>query len=123
MTRACGAECDQCGFEVEQPDDEWWLMPNGLFVKKLFLPKAGTYVPQHAHKFDHITWLRRGSIRMWNDKKYWPRRRAPADIHIAAGVKHTFQTLQDDTEMYCIHHLKTEHYPVVVAENVFEGVA
>ena len=122
MTRACGAECDQCGFEVDQPPDEWWLMPNGLFVKKLLIAKAGTYVPQHAHKSDHTTWLRKGLIRLWINGIFRGVRSAPSNIYIEAAIKHTFQSLVDDTEMYCIHRLVGVEYPVVVSENSFEGV-
>jgi hypothetical protein len=123
MTRACGAECDNCGFEVDQPEDEWWLMPDGLFVKKLLIAKAGTYVPQHAHASDHVTWLRVGIIRVWVNNVFRGVRAAPCSICVKAGIKHTFQSLRDNTEMYCIHKLKGESYPAVTEEHQFEGVA
>jgi hypothetical protein len=41
---------------------------------------------------------------MWQDEKLIGDFRAPYPIFIAAKVKHTFQSLEPNTLIYCIHN-------------------
>lgn len=94
---------------------------DGLFVKQMHILKAGTRVPQHAHVYDHLTMLATGSVRVWKDGALDGDYIAPTGIMIAAGIKHTFEALEDDTVAYCIH-AATGEVPIM-AEHQLEGRA
>ena len=85
-------------------------MADGVFMKTLRIEKAGTYVPQHAHSFDHVSVLVRGSVRLTasigttTDTRVY---RAPTAITIPARVKHLFEALEDDTIVLCVHDIGT----------------
>lgn len=89
----------------------------GLFVKQITVPKAGSYVPQHAHQLSHLTLLAVGSINVWQDGVWDGRYDAPTALHIKAGVKHLFQTLTDGVTLYCVHSLATPEALKVLAEH------
>ena len=80
-------------------------MLDGVFVKSMVMPVAGMFIPQHAHTYAHLSALVKGSIHVWRDGKYDRVYHAPAGIVIAAGVKHTFQSVTDETTVLCIHDI------------------
>jgi quercetin dioxygenase-like cupin family protein len=76
---------------------------DGILVKQMVLKRAGSVVPQHAHRFDHMTMLARGSVQVWENGRYAGEKHAPAGIFIKAGVKHSFVSMEAFTVLYCIH--------------------
>ena len=90
---------------IEQPYGVEIHFSDGIFIKQMHIPKAGTIVPQHAHEYDHLSMLAAGAVRVWagglSEKEYV----APIGIPIAAGVKHRFLSLVDNTVIYCIHNI------------------
>jgi hypothetical protein len=81
---------------------------DGVFIKQMHIPKAGSYIPQHSHQHDHASMVARGMVRVWIDGALDDRVRggeyvAPTAIFIAAGRKHLFLALENDTVIYCIH--------------------
>lgn len=76
---------------------------DGVFIKQMHIPKKGALVPQHEHHWDHTSLLARGSVLVWKDGVLCGREEAPTGIFIKAGVRHAFQSLEDDTVIYCIH--------------------
>lgn len=94
---------------------------DGVFIKEMRIPKARTLVPQHSHAYDHTSMLARGSIRMWRDGAYCGEKVAPCGIFIAAGVKHSFLSLEDDTIIYCVHNLHGSEAVEVVEEHEIVG--
>ena len=87
----------------EQPISTEIALYGGVFVKRHVVPKAGSYVPQHSHSYDHLSLLSAGAMRGWCDGKYLGDFTAPAEIRIPAGAKHTFLTLVDGTTFCCVH--------------------
>ena len=77
----------------------------GVFVKEMLTPDGGTLIPQHAHHYDHQSFLAAGSVRVWRDDDLVGDFCAPACIHIPARAKHRFLTLEDWTLILCIHAL------------------
>ena len=61
------------------------------------IPKAGTYVPQHSHTYDHLSLLASGAMRAWCDGVHLGDFHAPAEIRIVAHAKHIFMALADET--------------------------
>ena len=85
------------GMEIESAD--------GVFIKEMRIPQAGTYVPQHSHEYDHTSLLTSGVVCVWKDGVFDQEYRAPAAIYIKAHVKHTFKSMMDKTVIYCIHNI------------------
>lgn len=107
--------------EVEQPESWEFHGEDEVFIKQMYLAKAGYIVPQHAHKYAHTSMLATGSIRLWKDGELVGDFKAPTGITIVAHTKHTMQSLEDATTIYCVHnthgftddlegHLVEEHH-------------
>lgn len=102
---------------VDQPPIVEFHTADGLFIKQMFIAKAGTLIPQHSHAWDHTSMLATGSVRLWADGVRVGDFQAPTGILIKAGVKHLFQSLEDGTTVYCIHNLHGEEAVKVLAEH------
>ena len=113
------SECDNCGLCVEQPGTWEHQTVDGVFIKSMEVKVAGTLIPQHAHRYDHTSMLAAGAVRAWADNMLLGDFKAPAPIFIKAKVKHTFQTLEDDTLIYCIHNSSRLGIIEVVEEHQF----
>lgn len=97
--------CEVCELCIEQPPFWEHTSIDGVFVKQMLLAAKGTMVPQHAHAYDHTSMLATGAVRMWEDEKLIGDFRAPYPLFIKAKVKHTFQSLEPNTLIYCIHNV------------------
>jgi quercetin dioxygenase-like cupin family protein len=114
--------CTSCD-GVEQPPEGIEFRANNVFVKQMFIAKRDTLIPQHAHVYDHLSMLATGSVRVWKDGVLDRDYDAPAGIFIAAGIKHTFQSLEDRTIIYCVHAVAGDGDVEIAEEHQFEGVA
>lgn len=101
----------------EQPYGVEIRMASDIFIKQMAIPKAGTIVPQHSHKYDHVSMLAWGSIRVWRDGVDRGVFHAPTGITIPAGCKHTFRSLEDNTVIYCIHNIRDAEEVEISAEH------
>lgn len=95
--------CESCELCIEQPPLWEHTSVDGVFIKQMLLKEQGTMVPQHAHVYDHTTMLAVGSVRVWVDGKLEGDFQAPHPLFIRSKVKHTFQSLEPNTLLYCIH--------------------
>lgn len=76
----------------------------GVYVKEMLTPDAGTVIPQHSHRYEHLSYLAAGQVMLTGDNGVLPGvYTAPVAIRIPAGVKHTFTTMQPMTLILCIH--------------------
>lgn len=89
-----------------QPTTELTLY-GGIWCKRWTLPEAGMVVPQHAHSFDHLTYVVSGSIRVWrgNVLHVCVDYHAPCAIRVAARQPHTFQALEAGVVLLCLHNM------------------
>lgn len=97
----CDGDCLKCALPVEKDH----TFPDGIFVKMMEPIKAGIYLAQHAHKYDHTTLVCSGGVRMWHGPMDMGDYPAGSSIFIRAGIRHTFLSLQDDTRLACIHNV------------------
>ena len=105
--------CDVCAIKDEcQPYGAEYEAADGVWIKEMCIPKAGTIVPQHSHAYDHTSYLAKGSVEVEGHTYH-----APFPIYIKAGVMHTFLSLQDDTLVLCIHNVSRTGAVQVAAEN------
>ena len=78
---------------------------DNVFVRMFHLEYFGDIVHGHAHTFDHITLLARGSVSMEAngvEKQYT----APTLIVTPKGVTHKFTALSIGTTLCCIHAIR-----------------
>ncbi len=101
------------GIEVHECD--------GIFLKQMFIPQRDTWIPQHSHAYDHLSMLVKGSVFVWKDGVLDKQYRAPAGILIKAGVKHLFRSLEDETEIWCVHNLHGEAMVKILEEHQLLG--
>ena len=90
---------------------------HGLYIKQVVVPRAFSFVPQHAHVLDHITLVTNGGAFYWANGEYVGRIEPPAPILIKAGVKHLFQTTVDNTTFYCVHELTSPQALAILEEH------
>lgn len=87
---------------MSQPYKSEFAIADNVMVIMNYLLKKGEELGDHAHVFDHITLLARGSVSMVHDngsKEY----HAPALIITPKGIKHRFTALEDQCLLCCIH--------------------
>lgn len=98
--------CNTCAVRAQcQPYGNEYTAADGVFVKEMTIPKAGTLVPQHSHEYDHTSFVASGSIRAWADGFLLGDFAAPHPLFVKAGVKHSFLSLQDQSLVLCIHNV------------------
>jgi hypothetical protein len=102
-----------------QPETIEFSSADGVFVKMMHIREANVAVPQHAHTYDHLSLLARGSCRMAKDGLDMGVFRAPCALEIQAGVKHLFVSLEPDTIIYCIHNVSRSGEVEIAEEHQF----
>jgi quercetin dioxygenase-like cupin family protein len=104
----------------EQPLSTDIHLAGGLFIKHCIFA-AGTYIPQHAHSFDHWSIIATGAVRVWKDGNKMGDYAAPAGIVIEAHAKHMFLALEPMTTVLCVHRVGEDGEPEIHAEHEIEG--
>ena len=107
---------------ARQPYSEITLYA-GIFLKTHVVPDRGTLLPQHAHTWDHISYVVSGAVRVWCDDKLLGDFMAPAAVKIAAHAKHSFLTLTDRVTIACIHnadHADADGDPAIAGRHELE---
>lgn len=79
-------------------------------------------VPQHSHKYQHVTMIAKGSFRVWKDDVLLGDFKAPHGILIESHVKHKFLSLEDDCIAYCIHNIKDAEAVEIHEENAITEI-
>jgi len=87
---------------VNQPAGRLFLY-GGIYLREIATADAGTLIPQHRHRWSHLSYLAAGAVRVWRDDELLGDFTAPDAIRIAAGAAHRFLTLEPDTLMLCVH--------------------
>lgn len=78
---------------------------DNVWVKYYYFPNEGGTHEGHAHAFDHITLLARGSVLMKHDNGE-QQFTAPHLIVTPKGIKHQFITLESNTVFCCVHAIR-----------------
>lgn len=80
---------------------------DGIFIKVTDVPDAQTFLPQHSHTYDHVSFIATGAtyIEEQGETKVLRHVTAPAMVTIKAGVKHLFLTTEPNTRICCIHRI------------------
>lgn len=74
----------------------------GVYFRSVFLPFKGTTIPQHTHDEDHATYVGQGRARLYVDGRFQGDIEAGHAVLIAAGKKHLFEALEDNTRLTCV---------------------
>jgi quercetin dioxygenase-like cupin family protein len=93
-----------------------------LWLRQMVFDKAGDSNLGHAHTYDHVTLLAKGSVRVVvNDEPTIFL--APHMIYIVAGKIHYIEALEDNTVAYCVHALRdAETHEIIDPDQVPHGV-
>ena len=98
---------------------------DNVFVKMMQLHFIGDRVEGHAHTFDHITLLAKGSVRM-TAKDTSTDYSAPMLIVTPKGIEHAFEALAPDCLICCVHAVRDGEgvddvaSPDITTEQAFE---
>jgi hypothetical protein len=90
---------------AEQPIETDIKISDDIFVKSILVRKSGTMLPQHSHKFPHISLISAGSVVVYCGNQQIGEFRAPQHVLIPAETKHLFVTREDNTVISCIHRI------------------
>lgn len=93
-----GKPCETCHARAACQPIGREYRAGGSFVKEMDIAKSGTIIPQHAHSYEHISYVAKGAVE-FEGKRY----DAPHAIVVPAFKKHTFTALMDETLVLCIH--------------------
>lgn len=77
-----------------------------IWVRQNLLAKAGTETVGHKHRFDHVSLLAQGKVRVHVEGHEPKEFTAPTFIVIRKEHNHTFTALTDDTMWYCVFALR-----------------
>ena len=77
-----------------------------IWVRQNVLPKAGDSAGGHKHKFDHISLLTSGKIKIEIEGKEPKEFTAPTFIVVRKEQKHKITALEDNTIYYCVFALR-----------------
>ena len=105
---------------VEQPISTEIKMLDGVFIKSMVVRDAGIIIPQHSHRFSHVSVLARGSVRVVAGGGCQDFT-APCGITIEAGIKHIFQTLTSDVIILCVHDIGAAEGVEILEEHQIVG--
>jgi quercetin dioxygenase-like cupin family protein len=87
------------------PDTKMTCVSN-LWLRQMHFKDAGDRNEGHAHNFDHMTLLAKGSVEV-DVEGAKTTFSAPHMIYIAKGKRHHLTALEDGTLAYCVHALRT----------------
>lgn len=107
-----------------KPDVTFGAVAN-IFSRMMHFKKAGDTEFGHKHKFDHLTLLASGSLKVIVEGEETIFK-APHMIYISATKNHELVALEDDTVAYCIHAVRDRETgdildPSMVPKGVHEG--
>lgn len=108
-------------FENVRQVEPWQMLCcDGVAIVQMVMEKKNDAIPQHSHKYPHHTLIARGRVRVWADGKHIGDFGEREAVFIAAGVKHLFAALEDNTVAYCIHNASREGKVEILAEHKLE---
>lgn len=105
-----------------QPTTEL-LVYAGIFCKVWTVADRGTVLPQHAHRWGHISLLVAGKVHAWQGDDYLGVFTAPAMIKIPPDTPHRFETITNNVAIACLHnadHLDADGQPLVEREHAID---
>lgn len=92
---------------------------DGVYTKLFLAKKAGTFIGQHAHAYDHGHLVAAGSFRLFANGAEAGDFCAGQMILIRSGIKHTLMSLEDNSVGACIHNTHGAFEPWILEEAVF----
>lgn len=86
------------------PDVQLTCVSN-LFFRRMHFKNAGDIEHGHAHPFDHVSFVSRGTVRVTVEGKSKVFHE-PQAIFIAKELKHEIEALEDNSVVLCIHAIR-----------------
>lgn len=105
-----------------QSEDAKHYIAGGVYAKE-WIGKAGDAIQQHKHKFDHMSYLAVGLVRVEVDDRPTLVLEGPTAISIKAGKSHKITALSDCLWL-CIHRIPDDlRGEDLLDEHLIEGTS
>ena len=79
---------------------------SGFYFRSIILHR-GCFIPQHIHDHDHATLIGFGRARGWSGEEWIGDKGIGEAFEIESGKTHTFQALEDNTILICVHDIES----------------
>lgn len=79
----------------------------GIYFRSVLIKKEGTRIEQHVHPYDHATYCGQGSALMIVEGEIQGVVMAGQAVEIKAGLKHEFESLEENTRLTCVHDARS----------------
>lgn len=92
------------GYEkVPKQDVEYCDECAGIFFRSIVIEKAGMIAGYHSHDYAHASYIGSGAARLYFDGVLQGDHVAGESVEIPANVAHSWEALQDNTRIACVH--------------------
>jgi quercetin dioxygenase-like cupin family protein len=104
---------------MAQPEVNIGTVAN-VFVRQMHFVAVGDQEVGHAHPFNHLTLLAKGSlaVRIGDKETVFT---APNMIYIEADVQHELTAVSENTVAYCVHALREQTGDIIDPTSVPKG--
>ena len=89
----------------------------GVFAKEWQAGRAGAYIEQHQHSFDHLSYLASGTAEVEVDGRKTSYT-GPTGVRIAAHKDHKVTALTDNVLWLCLHAIPDELRDAALIEKI-----
>ena len=96
-------------------NDTQHYIAGGVYAKEWRAGRAGNYIEQHQHTFDHLSYLASGTVEVEVEGRV-TRYTGPTGLNIKAHKVHKVTALTDDVLWLCIHAIPSELRDVELIE-------
>lgn len=79
----------------------------GIYFRSIWLANVGDTGTQHAHPYDHATFCGQGAATLYVNGVYRRVVSAGHAVPVLAGETHSFEALQPNTLLTCVHIAKS----------------
>jgi quercetin dioxygenase-like cupin family protein len=76
---------------------------DGIMFRTVMLPKAGMIAGYHSHDYAHASYIGAGSATLFFDGVFQGEHKAGTSLSIPADTAHSWQALEDNTRIACVH--------------------
>lgn len=80
----------------------------GVYAKEWKSPGKGSWIKQHSHNYDHLSYLASGTVEVKIEGEAPKVFTAPIGINIKANLQHKVTALTDGVLWLCIHAIPSD---------------
>ena len=108
------------GINVVHPETQIVAISN-VYIRTMQFKHKGDTMKGHKHKYDHATFLSKGSVLVKTEKMARVFE-APVSIYIDKDLEHEIIALEDDTVASCIHAIREVDSDIIPPDSFIDQV-